>query len=239
MTDEYLFISDCHLDANRQDITSNLVEFLRNRATTARFLYILGDFFEAWIGDDDPTLELESIFQCLRYISKNTKIYFLVGNRDFLFKHKGAERMDALIIGEPTLLTLGDEKVALLHGDSMCTDDPEYQQFRKIVRGQPWQADFLAKPLAERKKIAIGLREQSKTSMQHKSMDIMDVNRQTVLTSFTELGVDTIIHGHTHRPAVHKYPDNQTRYVLGDWNPHPSFLSWRAERGFELSDYRV
>jgi len=239
MTDEYLFISDCHIDTNRQDITSNLIEFLQNRAAAARFLYILGDFFETWIGDDDPALEFESIFQCLRDISKNTKIYFLTGNRDFLFKQKGAERMDALIIDEPTLITLGNKKVALLHGDSMCTDDPDYQQFRKMVRGHAWQSDFLAKPLAEREKIVIGLRNQSKLSMQHKSMDIMDVNRQAVLTSFTDLGVNTIIHGHTHRPAVHKYPDNQTRYVLGDWNPQPSFLSWRADRGFELSDYRV
>jgi len=239
MTDEYLFISDCHLDANRQDISQSLVEFLKNRATRARFLYILGDLFEAWIGDDDPALELEDIFQCFRKLSTNTKIFFLPGNRDFLFNLEGAKRMGAQLIDEPTLLTLGTQKVALLHGDSMCTDDPEYLQFRKMVRGQPWQTDFLAKPLAERKQIAIGLREQSKAAMQHKSMDIMDVNREAVLSSFGELRIDTIIHGHTHQPAIHQYADNRTRYVLGDWNPLPSYLSWREDRGFELSDYRV
>ena len=239
MTDEYLFISDCHLDASRKDICQNLVDFLKNRARKARFLYILGDLFEAWIGDDDPAPELEQIFLCFGDLSNNTKIFFLAGNRDFLLRHHGAERMGAEIIAEPTLITLGTHKVALLHGDSMCTDDPEYQQFRNMVRGATWQTDFLAKPLAERKQIAIGLREQSKAAMQHKSMDIMDVNRDAVIASFTELAVDTIIHGHTHRPAVHHYADNLTRYVLGDWNPLPSFLSWRADRGFSLSDYRV
>ncbi len=239
MTDEYLFFSDCHLDANRQDISQNLVEFLKSRAAKARFLYILGDLFEAWVGDDDPASELEQIFQCFRDISNNTRIFFLAGNRDFLFKHKGAQRMGAQIIDEPTLLTLGNQKVALLHGDSMCTDDPEYQQFRKMVRGESWQADFMAKPLLERKQIAIGLREQSKAAMQHKSMDIMDVNRDAVLSAFCKLGIDTIIHGHTHQPAIHQYTDNQIRYVLGDWNPLPSFLSWRADIGFELNDYRV
>ena len=239
MTDEYLFISDCHLDANRLDISQNLIAFLKDRASRARFLYILGDLFEAWIGDDDPAPELEPIFQCFRDISTDTKIFFLAGNRDFLFNRKGAKRMEAQIIDEPTLLTFGNQKVALLHGDSMCTDDPEYQQFRKMVRGETWQNDFLAKPLTERKQIAIGLREQSKAAMQHKSMDIMDVNQNAVLSSFGELGVDIIIHGHTHRPAIHRYSYNHTRYVLGDWNPLPSFLSWRADKGFELNDYRV
>jgi UDP-2,3-diacylglucosamine hydrolase len=239
MTDEYLFISDCHLDANRQDITDQLADFLQNRATEARFLYVLGDLFEAWIGDDDPAEALSDIFHCFQELARHTEIYFLAGNRDFLFGDTGARRMGARVIREPSIITLGGQKVALLHGDSMCTDDREYQKFRHMVRGQPWQSDFLHKPLSERTNIATGLRKQSKTNMQHKSMDIMDVNRQTVIESFAEFGVDTMIHGHTHQPAVHRYGENQFRYVLGDWNPQPSYLSWRQDRGFKLADHRV
>ena len=239
MTDEYLFISDCHLDANRQDISDQLADFLLNRAAQARFLYVLGDLFEAWVGDDDPAIELSSLFNCFAKLSRSTEISFLPGNRDFLFGNIGARRMRARVIRDPSIITLGEQRVALLHGDSMCTDDLEYQDFRVMVRGEQWQTDFLHKPLNERKNIATGLRKQSKANMRHKSMDIMDVNRQTVIGTFSELGVDTMIHGHTHQPAIHQYGENQTRYVLGDWNPQPSFLSWRADRGFELTDYRV
>lgn len=239
MTDECLFISDCHLDENRQDITDQLADFLQNRATQARFLYVLGDLFEAWIGDDDPAIELSSIFNCFEKLSRNTQIYFLPGNRDFLFGDEGTRKLGARVIRDPSIIKLGDQKVALLHGDSMCTDDVEYQDFRVMVRSEPWQTEFLQKPLSERRNIATGLRNQSKANMQHKSMDIMDVNRQTVIESFAELGVDIMIHGHTHKPAVHRYGDHQFRYVLGDWNPQPSYLSWRQDRGFILTDYRV
>ena len=239
MTDEYLFISDCHLDANRQDITDQLADFLENRATQARFLYVLGDLFEAWIGDDDPAIELSGIFNCFEKLSRKAEIYFLPGNRDFLFGDEGAHRMGARVIRDPSVISLGEQRVALLHGDSMCTDDHEYQDFRAMVRGESWQTEFLHKPLNERKNIATGLRKQSKANMQHKSMDIMDVNRQAVIDTFSELGVNTMIHGHTHQPAVHQYGENRTRYVLGDWNPAPSFLSWRADQGYKLTDYRV
>ncbi len=239
MKDEYLFISDCHLDVNRQDITDRLADFLQNRASQARFLFILGDLFEAWIGDDDPAPDHAQIFESFADLSRNVEIYFLAGNRDFLFGEEAAKRIGANIIPEPGMLLLGDQKVALLHGDIMCTDDPEYQQFRKMVRGQSWQSDFLAKPLLERRQIATGLREQSKTSKQHKSMDIMDVNDHAVFERFAKFGIDTMIHGHTHRPAIHRYANDKTRYVLGDWNPQPSFLSWRDDQGFVLTDYRV
>lgn len=239
MADEYLFISDCHLDASREDITSQLTEFLTHRAARARYLYILGDLFEAWIGDDDPATDHENIFRCFQDLSQTTEIFFLAGNRDFLLGETGAHRIGAKLIPEPSYLTLGNDRVALLHGDSMCTDDPEYQQFRAMVRSREWQQQFLSKTLTERRQIATGLRQQSKAAMQHKSMDIMDVNRETVLESFAEFGVHTMIHGHTHQPGVHHYDNQKTRYVLGDWNPQASFLSWRPEQGFQLSDYRV
>lgn len=239
MTDEYLFISDCHLDKNRQDATNNLVDFLTNRATQARFLYILGDLFETWIGDDDETGGLQVVFECFQRLSQQTEIYFLAGNRDFLLGDQCASRLHATVINEPCFITLAQQNIGLLHGDTLCTDDGDYQQFRTMVRSKQWQDDFLGKSLAERKQIVAGLREQSKHAMQQKPTDIMDVNRQAVLDCFEELGVSTIIHGHTHRPAVHHYPGDQIRYVLGDWNPEPSYLSWTADTGFVLTDPRV
>ena len=239
MADEYLFISDCHLDANRPDINASLADFLKNRATQARFLYILGDLFETWIGDDDPATEYAEVFSCFRELSQSTDIFFLAGNRDFLFHQAGAERIGAKLIQEPKYLDLGSDHVVLLHGDTLCTDDAEYQRFRKMVRGDEWQDVFLSKPFTKRQQIAADLREQSKAAMQHKSMNIMDVNRQTVLDSFTEFGVSTMIHGHTHRPAVHDHGGGKTRFVLGDWNPQSSYLSWSRDRGYKLTDYRV
>lgn len=239
MADEYLFISDCHLDADRPDIIASLAGFLKNRAPEARFLYILGDLFETWIGDDDPATEYSEIFSCFKELAQSTELFFLAGNRDFLLHQAGAERIGAKLIKEPAYLDLGADRVALLHGDTLCTDDPDYQQFRKMVRGDEWQDVFLSKPLSERKQIVADLRQQSKAAMQQKSMDIMDVNQQAVLENFAELGVSTIIHGHTHRPAVHDHGDNKTRFVLGDWNPQPSYLSWHSDHGFKLSDYRV
>lgn len=239
MTDEYLFISDCHLDKNRQDVIDNLVDFLTNRATQARFLYVLGDLFETWIGDDDEAGELQVVFECFQRLSRQTEIYFLAGNRDFLLGDQGADRLHATIIDEPCFVTPGQQNIGLLHGDTLCTDDGDYQQFRIMVRNKQWQDDFLGKSLAERKQIVAGLREQSKHAMRQKPSDIMDVNRQAVLDCFEELGVSTIIHGHTHRPAVHHYPGDQIRYVLGDWNPEPSYLSWTADTGFVLTDPRV
>lgn len=239
MADEYLFISDCHLDADRPDIIASLADFLKNRANRARFLYILGDLFETWIGDDDPATEYSEIFTCFSELSHRADIFFLAGNRDFLFHQAGAERIGAKHIKEPAYLDLGSDRVALLHGDTLCTDDPDYQKFRKMVRSDEWQDVFLSKPLSERKQIVADLRQQSKAAMQQKSMDIMDVNQQAVLDSFEGLGVSTIIHGHTHRPAVHDHGGDKTRFVLGDWNPQPSYLSWRSDHGYKLIDYRV
>ena len=239
MTDEYLFISDCHLDAARLDIRASLTDFLKNRAMEARFLYILGDLFEAWIGDDDPAQDYAEIFSCFKTLSHQTEIFFLCGNRDFLFHEAGADRIGATLITEPAFLQLGSDQILLLHGDSLCTDDSDYQQFRAMVRNADWQNAFLSKSLAERQQIVTDLRTRSKAAMQNKSSEIMDVNQRAVLDSFKQSGVRLMIHGHTHRPAIHQYENNNTRIVLGDWNPHPSYLSWRQDQGFKLIDHRV
>ncbi len=239
MTDEYLFISDCHLDRSRPEISKNLIEFLVNRAPAARFLYILGDLFEVWPGDDDPALGLRNIIATLKQLSLDTNIYFLAGNRDFLVGDALAKQAGFEIITEPANLTLGSQQVLLLHGDVLCTDDHDYQAFRAQVRNPDWQSHFLQKPLAERQDIAAGMRADSKAAMYDKPAEIMDVNRQTVDSFFEQHQAEVIIHGHTHRPAVHRYKGSATRYVLGDWNPEPSYLSWSVASGFELHDFRV
>jgi len=239
MTDEYLFISDCHLDRSRPDISENLADFLLNRASSARFLYILGDLFEVWLGDDDPAIALSGIITSLKKLSMRTRIFFLAGNRDFLVGDRIAERAGFKILTEPVSLSLGSQRVILLHGDILCSDDHDYQDFRLRVRSPDWQSHFLRKPLAERRQIATGLRADSKAAMYDKPLEIMDVNRETVDSYFQQHGAEVIIHGHTHRPGIHRYAESTTRYVLGDWNPQPSYLSWSESSGFVLHDTRV
>lgn len=239
MTDETLFISDCHVDASKPEISSNLLDFLQNRAKNARFLYILGDLFEVWLGDDDYKPGYESIIDCLKVLSKNTEVYFVAGNRDFLLGNEAAKAIGFAQINDPTIIELGDHRVALLHGDTLCTDDDDYQAFRRMVRNPDWQAQFLLKPLAERQAIAAALRVKSTEAMAEKTIEIMDVNADAVSRCFNELDADLIIHGHTHRPAIHQYANNKTRFVLGDWNPEPSYISWTLEQGLKLVDPRV
>lgn len=239
MSDETLFISDCHVDTSKPEITNNLAYFLQNRAQHARFLYVLGDLFEAWVGDDDHNLGNQPITDCLKALSKNTEIFFLAGNRDFLLSKEAANAIGLTMITDPTVIKLGDHRVGLLHGDTLCTDDSDYQAFRRMVRDPDWQAQFLLKPLAERRAIATALRVKSSEATAEKAVEIMDVNADAVSNCFTELNADLIIHGHTHRPAVHQYANDQKRFVLGDWNPDPSYLSWNSDQGFKLVDPRV
>jgi UDP-2,3-diacylglucosamine hydrolase len=239
MSDETLFISDCHIDGSKTKITSNLLDFLQNRAKNARFLYILGDLFDTWVGDDEHNSAHEAIIDSLKTLSKNTDIYFLAGNRDFLFGDETASAIGLTRINDPIIIQLGKHRVALMHGDTLCTDDNDYQSFRRMVRDPKWQTQFLLKPLTERQAIAAELRVKSREAMKEKTIEIMDVNAEAVSQSFTQLEVDLIIHGHTHRPAVHIYPNNQKRFVLGDWNPQPSYISWNRSQGLRLVDTRV
>jgi len=239
MTGEYLFISDCHLDPGRPEITQTLSAFLDNRASRADRLYILGDLFEVWLGDDDPAEAQQPVIDALHRLAQRIPVYFMAGNRDFLLGESFADRVGIRRLDEPRVLQLGSNRTLLIHGDTLCTDDHDYQQFRALVRSPEWQAEFLARPLAERREIAAQLRSDSADAMAQKPADIMDVNPLAVESCFRDNAVDTIIHGHTHRPAVHRYPGRQTRHVLGDWNPGPSFLSWTPEQGFLLQDPRV
>ena len=238
MNTEILFISDLHLDPDKPEISQNFLHFIKTRAAQARVLYILGDLFEAWLGDDDSAQGLSELFKAIQHLSTTCRIYFLHGNRDFLVGDKLLQKLGAQLMQEITIIQLGSHRVALMHGDQLCSDDTEYQKFRKQVRSKEWQQQFLAKPLAERHAIAAQLRQQSKQAMTVKTDRIMDVNAQTVADSFDQLGVDTIIHGHTHRPALHSIAAGRQRIVLGDWNPAASYLSWKDDR-FSLVDPRV
>ena len=239
MSGEYLFISDCHLDASRPEVTATLVDFLEKRAVTARSLYILGDLFEVWLGDDDPVPEHQHVIGLLRQLGQSTDVFFMAGNRDFLLGKTFADAANMTLLDEPHLLLLDNTRVVLVHGDILCTDDHDYQAFRSMVRVPEWQSTFLAKPLAERQQIAARMRSYSVDAMAQKSMQIMDVNSAAVQDCFRDNEASTIIHGHTHRPAVHTYDSNLSRIVLGDWGQQPSYLSWKPEQGFELHDSRI
>ena len=239
MAEEYLFISDCHLDASRPEVSQALIRFLGQHAGKASRLYILGDLFEVWLGDDDPANGLEPAITALSELAGVIPVYFMAGNRDFLLGENFAARVGLTLLQEPEYLQLGENRAVLIHGDTLCTDDRDYQAFRAQVRSPDWQAEFLAKPLSERQRIATRLRSDSTAAMAQKPPQIMDVNQQAVQACFAEHGVDTIVHGHTHRPAVHRYANDLTRYVLGDWHSRPSYLYWRENRGFELVDPRL
>jgi len=239
MTEEYLFISDCHLDPERPQIATAVIRFLEERAPTASHLYILGDLFEVWLGDDDPVVDQQPVIDALQRLASSIPVYFMAGNRDFLLGQDFAARIGLRLLEEPQYLQLGTQRVLLIHGDTLCTDDHDYQQFRSMVRTATWQAEFLGQPLVERQRIAARLRSDSSAAMAQKSPGIMDVNQQAVVDCFEQNGVDIIVHGHTHRPAVHRYTDSLQRLVLGDWNPGPSYLSWDQQQGFRLVDPRV
>ena len=238
MDGEVLFISDLHLDRKQPEISRNLVHFLKTRAADARVLYILGDLFEVWLGDDDPAAELNEVFDALTQLSASCALYFLHGNRDFLVGQSLMTRLGMQLIEDEHRIDLDGQRVALMHGDALCSDDVEYQRFKTMVRNPQWQQQFLSKPLAERRAISVGLRQQSKDATHQKAMDITDVNAQAVDDCFERLDIDVLIHGHTHRPAIHALPGQRQRIVLGDWQPQPSYLSWRDGR-FNLTDVRA
>ncbi|MCP4768499.1 MAG: UDP-2,3-diacylglucosamine diphosphatase [Gammaproteobacteria bacterium] len=239
MSDEYLFISDCHLDAGRPEITRALVEFLQTRARETRCLYILGDLFEVWLGDDDPADDHQMVIDSLHRLADSCEVYFIAGNRDFLLGENFARKIGMSLLQEPCILQLDRSRAVLIHGDSLCIDDHDYQAFRAMVRNPEWISGFLARPLQERRQIAAQLRDNSALAMQQKSLEIMDVNATAVADCFDEHNADVIIHGHTHRPAVHREDAGLQRIVLGDWNPGPSYLSWSQANGFRLTDARV
>ncbi len=228
-----LFISDIHLSAVRPDITATFCRFLGEQATRADALYILGDLFEAWLGDDLIPPEYEPALQALRKLTaQNVPVYIMHGNRDFLLAKDFARQTGCELLPETTIVDLNSELTLLLHGDTLCTDDVEYQKFRQLVRDPHWQHDFISKAPDERIEMARRYRESSKTETAQKADDIMDVNSQAVEQAMQQAGVQRLIHGHTHRPAVHDFTINDKpaqRIVLADWYSHGSYLECDAQ----------
>jgi UDP-2,3-diacylglucosamine hydrolase len=228
MTEEILFISDLHLAAERPQIIELFSTFVDDIAVVVDTLYILGDFLEYWIGDDDPATGLQPVFDALgRLHAAGTTVHFMHGNRDFLIGEALAERCHFDIIPDPMVVDLHGERVLLMHGDLLCTDDLEYQKFRAMVRNPAWITEVLSKPVEQRLALAASLRDTSKQAVAEKSEYIMDVNQQAVEAFMREQRATLLIHGHTHRPGIHDFNLDGTaakRIVLGDWYDSGSYL---------------
>jgi UDP-2,3-diacylglucosamine hydrolase len=233
-----LFVSDLHLEPTRPASTALFLDFLAQRARRAEALYILGDLFEAWVGDDDDAELGEMVAAALRGLTgQGVPTYFLHGNRDFLLGERFAAASGIQLLPESVVIELTGERVLLLHGDTLCTDDVEYQAFRAQVRDPAWRARTLALPLAQRRMLAGQLRETSRQAIRQKAADITDVSLAAVDQALRAHGVHGLIHGHTHRPAIHHWSlDGQPvqRVVLGDWHDQGSVLvcdmaGWRLE----------
>ncbi|MDT8282712.1 MAG: UDP-2,3-diacylglucosamine diphosphatase [Gammaproteobacteria bacterium] len=241
---QLVFISDLHLAPERPQTIELFLRFADEIAAPADELYILGDFLEYWLGDDDPAPALTPVFDKLIELAEkhHTKLTFMHGNRDFLVGDKLAQRCHFELIKDDTLkIKIQDKDVLLMHGDTLCSDDIEYQQFRKLVRSRQWQQDTLSRGLEQRTQLARDLRQKSKESMSGKEAFIMDVNQLTTDETFIGNHVDTIIHGHTHRPAIHqKMIDGQKtiRVVLGDWFESGSYLRLENLSDLRLQTYR-
>lgn len=217
-----LFISDLHLCEAQPHITQLFLDFTRDTAPGADALYILGDLFEYWAGDDDLDTPLHrTITDALHMLATGgTAVFIMHGNRDFLMDAQLAQACHATLLADPTLLDLYGTRTLLSHGDALCTDDVQYQAFRRQVRNSQWRAAFLAQPLAKRKAQIEEIRTISKSEKQSKRMDIMDVNLSAVAQLLREHGYPRLIHGHTHRPALHQHRVDGIsceRWVLGDW----------------------
>ncbi len=239
-----LFISDLHLDSTRPAITKLFGEFVKGEAKQADALYLLGDLFETWVGDDDPSEIGATVATCLREVAEaGVPVYFIRGNRDFLLGSDYARRAGFRILPDPAVVMLYGKPVLLMHGDLLCTGDAAYQAFRAQTRNPAWQEQFLAQPLPARLAFAAQARAASqahqsgmKQSGRGQFETLTDVAPETVEATFARFGIDTLIHGHTHRPAVHALRvagrDCQ-RIVLGDWYEHGSVLRVDAQ-GFQL-----
>ena len=233
-----LFVSDLHLDAERPRITQLFGAFLEGQARQADALYILGDLFEAWVGDDDPSDTGAFVASKLRALSDaGVPVHFLHGNRDFLLGQDYARRAGMAILPDPVVVPLHGVPTLLMHGDLLCTDDTAYQQFRAQVRDPRWQAQFLAQPLQARLAFAQQARAASRAHQgglqAAGTMEaITDVSPATVEATLHAYGIDRLIHGHTHRPKVHAH-GGHTRIVLGDWYEQGSVLRVDAD-GYAL-----
>tara|TARA_B100001564_G_scaffold249298_1_gene211631 strand:- start:77 stop:790 length:714 start_codon:yes stop_codon:yes gene_type:complete len=224
------FISDLHLDHKREDIKKAFFKFLESEAYEFKNLYILGDLFEVWIGDDfEDDFTNQVISKLKKFSQSNKNIYIMHGNRDFLLGEKFAEKCGAKLIPDPLILDGKGKKIMLSHGDIFCTDDLEYQDFKEKVRNEKWKIEFLSKNLRDREEIAKNLRQESAVKNTKKQDYLMDVNKSEVEKIAQENKIEILIHGHVHRPKIHNEVFGQ-RIVLGDWDKKYWFISLIGEQ---------
>lgn len=222
-----LFVSDLHLDGSRPQTTRVFFEFLAGRAREADALYVLGDLFEAWIGDDDDDAHHQAVLARLQDATREVPIAVMRGNRDFLFGERFERVTGCRLLDDHEVVDLYGTPTLLMHGDLLCTDDVGYQEFRTMARNPDWQKTMLAKPLAERRALASSARSESAIATAMKTDAIMDVNADTVADTMRRFGVRRLVHGHTHRPAIHAFELDGApaqRAVLGDWHERGSVL---------------
>ncbi len=223
------FISDLHLDDRRPELTEFFLNFLKSTPGDVKALYILGDLFDAWIGDDDPGAVGRHVAEALRSLGdRGIQCLILRGNRDFLIGPEFCATSGCRLLSEPHQLRIGQRQVLLMHGDVLCSDDAAYQSLRTELRSRQWQQEFLAGSVAQRRAFAADSRRQSAQHQIDLREEILDVNDQTVADTFAEHDVEIIIHGHTHRPAVHHYEiggKSRIRYVLGEWPGEAQMVS--------------
>jgi UDP-2,3-diacylglucosamine hydrolase len=227
-----LVVSDLHIDAAHPAIGRQFIGFLDGEARSATALYVLGDLFEAWIGDDDDDAHRCAVIAALKRLSDTgVALYFMAGNRDFLYGANFERATGGTLLTDPTVVTRFGRSVLFTHGDALCTDDTPYQRLRAMVRDRRWQRAFLALPRPARALLAGAARSGSRQHTAQQSGMLMDVNAATVVAVFRASGVDTLLHGHTHRPGVHTLVvDGQprTRVVTGDWSGEATIALWDA-----------
>ena len=234
-----LFASDLHLDPERPETTAQFMDLLAGPARTAQALYLLGDLFEVWLGDDAPDPLGRQVAAALRGVSEQgVAIFLMQGNRDFLLGESFCTQAGATFLPDPTLLTLGDRRVLLTHGDALCTDDGSYQRLRALLRDPQVQAGLMALSFDRRHALAEEARAGSRHHLAQANEYITDVHPQAVADAMRSAGVDLLLHGHPHRPAVHHFELDgrpHTRIVLGDWSRGASVLRWAEDGAYELT----
>lgn len=232
-----LFASDLHLEPGKPEITRQFLEFLEGPVAGAGALYLLGDIFEAWLGDDVPDPLGAEVANALSAVSaRGTAVYLMQGNRDFLLGDGFCARAGATHLPDPVIVSHAGGRALVTHGDALCTADGAYQRLRSLVRDPEVQRAFLSLPVAARRALASEARAGSRAHLAEAGQYITDVEPASVETVLREAGVDVLLHGHTHRPGIHALTvdgRNCTRIVLGDWHASGSYLRWDA-RGFEL-----
>lgn len=232
------FISDLHLSENNPKLVEAFLKFLQESKQVCTHFYILGDLFEAWIGDDDDSLLSNKVKKALyEFTNDGPKTFFIHGNRDFLIGNSFAEDTGITILPDPYVLDINNQNVVISHGDFLCTDDKDYISFRNEVRSEEWQSNFLNKSLVERREIANSMRDASQEATSEKCNAITDVSSLAVQDFVNEHTPDLLIHGHTHRPNIHKVNDS-IRIVLGDWGDYGWFLSIN-DKDYKLEKFSI